>query len=844
MNHKRFSKRLCGFFSRLQRSDVLILFGYVLLTLVMTYPLGFRLGTHVVGDRNDMWVSHWNNWWGREVLLNGGNPYRTSYMFYPQGVSLVWHSFSWLNMALWLVLSPFTGSLAAHGITVLLTFILGGYTTYLLAREVTGSRKAAFLAGLIFAFFPYRYADRNHIKFLTAQWVPLSMLYLVRVTRRGHLVDGLKAGLAMALCGLSSVQLMIMNGIWAGVWLLFSLLAERQTWSRRTALALLAAGFVCGVIVAPFFIPLVVAWWDPNLSQDLTASDAGGTGVNLLNFFAISEHQPLVREGGILEQWRHSEVAIGYLVLALVVWAAIKRWAKARFWVISALLFIALALGPKLHIGDRGFPAVPTPYRLLGSTVIGESIRKPERFCVLLGISVAVAAAVGFAALLDRIPSRRWKSLTSVFIGAFILFEYWIVPFPMTEPIQSPFYAQLSQEPGQFAVADFPIGFHAHDKWYMYAQTLHGRPMVGGHVSRVPAHAHDFMDSVPLLTAARQGVPEQGALDDISRQLKPLSENGVRYILIHKYRLSSEEASGWRAWFATKPYYEDAYLAVFNTAPHYGRDFEFKERMGDGIGVIEASLSAEAISQGGMLEAEIVWGSDRAPGKAWMTYLALIGPAGLEEQRVAFEPCAGWSTAEWGQDAIARAHVASRVDPFLESGTYTVVVGLFDAKTGKAAGGVYKVGLVEVQTIPRVFTPPYVEVEYEATFGTELRLLGYGLRRSDEQLDVMLHWQALRRMDTAYKFFIHLVNVDTGELTTQADVMPYGWTYPTFWWEAGEFVSDPISLSLADVPAGTYHLEVGVYDPDTGVRLPVDVASEPQLLAEDRLILPEVVESR
>ena len=219
------------------------------------------------------------------------------------------------------------------------------------------------------------------------------------------------------------------------------------------------------------------------------------------------------------------------------------------------------------------------------------------------------------------------------------------------------------------------------------------------------------------------------------------------------------------------------------------------------------------------------------------------GLSGVDGIGGAFEPCAGWSTAEWGQDAVARAHVASRVDPFLESGTYTVVVGLFDAKTGKAAGVVYKVGLVEVQTIPRVFTPPDVEVEYEATFGTELRLLGYGLRRSDEQLDVTLHWQALRRMDTAYKFFIHLVNVDTGELTAQADVMPYGWTYPTFWWEAGEFVSDSISLSLTDVPAGTYRLEVGVYDPDTGVRLPVDVASEPQLSAEDRLVLPEIIEN-
>jgi hypothetical protein len=137
-----------------------------------------------------------------------------------------------------------------------------------------------------------------------------------------------------------------------------------------------------------------------------------------------------------------------------------------------------------------------------------------------------------------------------------------------------------------------------------------------------------------------------------------------------------------------------------------------------------------------------------------------------------------------------------------------------------------------------------VEVEYKALFGDALQLQGYGLHPSNEHMDIALHWQSLRRMDADYKFFIHLVNVGSGERAAQADVMPHDWTYPTTWWEAGEFVSDRVSLSLADVPAGTYRLEVGVYDPDTGVRLPVSLPPEQQPAADDRLILPEVVERR
>jgi hypothetical protein len=102
-------------------------------------------------------------------------------------------------------------------------------------------------------------------------------------------------------------------------------------------------------------------------------------------------------------------------------------------------------------------------------------------------------------------------------------------------------------------------------------------------------------------------------------------------------------------------------------------------------------------------------------------------------------------------------------------------------------------------------------------------------------------------MDVPYKFFVHLVDprlaasVDTGELVAQADVMPRDWTYPTLWWETGEVVSDGIAVSLAGVPSGVYRLEIGVYDPDSGVRLPLTSGREPQQ-PPDRLILPEVVE--
>jgi hypothetical protein len=281
--------------------------------------------------------------------------------------------------------------------------------------------------------------------------------------------------------------------------------------------------------------------------------------------------------------------------------------------------------------------------------------------------------------------------------------------------------------------------------------------------------------------------------------------------------------------------------------------------MGDGIGVISARLAATSLAQGGWLEMDLVWGTRAAPGRDWMARLSLVSRSGSDVQWVDFEPCAGWSTSEWGTDGVARGHGALRADPFIEGGTYTVTVALVDPATGTRAGQLLSVGRVEVQAAERVFERPEVQVPVEAFFGDRLRLLGYDLRAAlrpeARGLDVTLHWQAVQRMEVAFKFFVHLLDLETGELVAQADVMPHDWTYPTHWWEKGEFVSDKITLSVSDVPPGVYRVVIGVYDPETGVRLPITASTlsaastpstdaagtgraEDQYLLVERLVLP------
>jgi hypothetical protein len=166
-----------------------------------------------------------------------------------------------------------------------------------------------------------------------------------------------------------------------------------------------------------------------------------------------------------------------------------------------------------------------------------------------------------------------------------------------------------------------------------------------------------------------------------------------------------------------------------------------------------------------------------------------------------------------------------------------------DPDTGREAGRPVLLGQVDAQAIERTFEIPDIAVESDATFGTALKLLGYDLRKEADRVTLKLHWQALRRMETSYKFFVHLVGNETGNLVAQADFVPYGWTYHTTWWEAEEVVSEEVVLPLADVPPTICRVEIGVYHGDSGERLPLTDGAGPRQ-PPDRYVLPEVVEIR
>jgi hypothetical protein len=198
-----------------------------------------------------------------------------------------------------------------------------------------------------------------------------------------------------------------------------------------------------------------------------------------------------------------------------------------------------------------------------------------------------------------------------------------------------------------------------------------------------------------------------------------------------------------------------------------------------------------------------------------------------------FWPTSAWPAGEWLTD---RVRIAKPPDVRAEDAAALSVVLYDRSRPGLPAAGSAVVPLVERE---HVYEAPSMAHTVGARFGGAL-LLGYDLRQDASTLRLTLHWQAVSRMETDWTVFVHLLDPQTEEIAAQWDAKPLRGAYPTRWWRAGEVVSEEVVIDLADVPAGSYRLSVGLYDAADWRRPPVTTASG-EAVPDGRLVLEEEV---
>ena len=190
-------------FSSEWKNNIFIIISYLFISIITTFPLIAYFRTHIPGPLEDNQLLLWDLWWVKYSIINlHQSPLYTDYLFYPEGLKLIYHSLSFYNTLLCgIPLQSIFSSVITYNILLLFALTLAGFGTYKLVYYITGSRRAAFVSGLIYAYCPYVMAHiGHHLDLSSIQWIPFYILFLLKliITRkwRYSIYAGIVFGLA------------------------------------------------------------------------------------------------------------------------------------------------------------------------------------------------------------------------------------------------------------------------------------------------------------------------------------------------------------------------------------------------------------------------------------------------------------------------------------------------------------------------------------------------------------------------------------------------------------------------------------------------------------------------
>ncbi len=233
----------------------------------------------------------------------------------------------------------------------------------------------------------------------------------------------------------------------------------------------------------------------------------------------------------------------------------------------------------------------------------------------------------------------------------------------------------------------------------------------------------------------------------------------------------------------------------------------------DGLTLLGATIEAAVVRPGERLYLTLFWRADEG-GLASVPVSLWLGDTKLYDG----DPVHGtYPFSAWSPGEVVGDRYGPRIPLDTRSGEHRLQV--------QVAGATVDLGRVSVEEVNRSFDVPSFSHPVGLELGDRVELLGYDLSGSSvapgETFELTLYWRALTEMTREYTVFTHLLAPD-GSMTGQQDNQPVAGAYPTTLWVPGEVVADTYEISVRpEAPCAEHRLEVGMYVPDTGTRLPV-----------------------
>ena len=342
--------------SPFQRRDPLVAaLLYTGLTLLLTWPLARGLTHDLPADFGDPLFASWAIAWDATHL--GPRLVECEHLPPAPAVARLFGAFPRAGVCRSCRSTPRRSNpILCYNLLFLSTFILSGLGAFLLGRELTGSRAAGFVAGLAYAFAPYRFASVPHLQVLSAAWMPFVLFGL-----RRYFVD---AGASRPLAGAAAAW--IAQNLSCGYYLLFfspivvlyiawEIIARRPVDRRADPADVAAACGAVALATVPFLLPYLelrrLGFSPRSMAETIRFS---------ADTYAYLTADPNLRlVGPLMREWPKAEGSLfpGFTIAVLAAiggyaaWRAARRGAsalapRARMlaWLLAASMTLLVAL--------------------------------------------------------------------------------------------------------------------------------------------------------------------------------------------------------------------------------------------------------------------------------------------------------------------------------------------------------------------------------------------------------------------------------------------------------------------------------------------------------------------
>lgn len=483
---------------------------FALITCSMTAPLA-RHVRDAVHDPGDPLLNLWTIDWVAHQLKSDPLHLFDGNIFFPERWTL---AYSETLLAPSAVAAPllWTGAsrILIYNLVFLAGFALSGVGAALLVRRLTGSAAAAIVAGVIFAFCPFRFDHYPQLQLQQAQWIPLAFWAYHRLIDRGRASDGALLGVFVACQLLSCMYYGIYLASYfvvVGSALLLACAAFDRTRLRAIALAI--------VVAVALFAPAGNAYLHARtVVGERETTEIATRSATWSHYLAAPKTNRLfgwtaARFGAEERNLYPGVVAVALSITAL--WPPVSA--------VRLAYGLGLAWAITLTFGLNA-PVYGALYRYVP---LFRALRIPALAVVLVGFSLAVLAGFGFERLSRRFARRRVTWTLAAVVCAAILAESWPQPMHLwpapnePPPIYADLVADLRSSP-PVPIVEIPM-IVGGDQTYMYYSTFHRQQLLNG-------YSGFFPESYLQLAGVIRGFPD-------ARSLHALRARGARYALVH-----------------------------------------------------------------------------------------------------------------------------------------------------------------------------------------------------------------------------------------------------------------------------------------------------------------------